>query len=68
MSDQVQAPDSAANPSQETPVAKEVSTLRLMATLTVAAYEGALLEARAAHDTRPVIEVCDHLAELYERR
>jgi electron transport complex protein RnfG len=56
VSDQVQAPDSAANPSQETPVAKEVSTLRLMATLTVAGALAGLLIVLVNQHTKPIID------------
>jgi electron transport complex protein RnfG len=56
MSDQIQTPDSAASPEQEAPVAKEVSTLRLMATLTVAGALAGLLIVLVNQHTKPIID------------
>ncbi len=56
MSDQIQAPDSAAPPAQEVPVTKEVSTLRLMATLTVAGALAGLLIVLVNQHTKPIID------------
>ena len=43
MNDKVQTQDSSVDPAQEAPAAKEVSTFRLMATLTVASALAGLL-------------------------
>jgi len=56
MSDQIQTPESEATEAQEAPVAKEVSTLRLMATLTVAGALAGLLIVLVNQHTKPIID------------
>jgi len=56
MSDQVQTQDSPAAPAQEIPEQKEVSTFRLMATLTVAGALAGLLIVLVNQHTKPIID------------
>lgn len=56
MSDKVQTQDSSAPPTQEAPVAKEASTFRLMATLTVAGALAGLLIVLVNQHTKPIID------------
>jgi len=56
MTDKVQLQDSAEAPPQEAPAAKEVSTFRLMATLTVAGALAGLLIVMVNQHTKPIID------------
>ena len=56
MTDQVQTQSSSASPEQEAPAAKEVSTFRLMATLTVAGALAGLLIVLVNQHTKPLID------------
>jgi len=56
MSDQVQTQDPSVSPSQEVPEQKEVSTFRLMATLTVAGALAGLLIVLVNQHTKPIID------------
>jgi electron transport complex protein RnfG len=56
MSDQIQTPDSPAAEAQEAPEQKEVSTFRLMATLTVAGALAGLLIVLVNQHTKPIID------------
>ena len=56
MTDKVQIQDSAAVPEQEAPAPKEVSTFRLMATLTVAGALAGLLIVMVNQHTKPIID------------
>ena len=56
MTDKVQTQDPLASPAQEDPVAKEVSTFRLMATLTVAGALAGLLIVLVNQHTKPIID------------
>ena len=56
MTDKVQVQDSAAVPEQEAPAPKEVSTFRLMATLTVAGALAGLLIVMVNQHTKPIID------------
>ena len=56
MADKVQVQDSAAVPEQEAPAPKEVSTFRLMATLTVAGALAGLLIVMVNQHTKPIID------------
>jgi len=56
MTDKVQTQDSAEAPPQEAPAAKEVSTFRLMATLTVAGALAGLLIVMVNQHTKPIID------------
>ncbi len=56
MTDKVQTPESAAAPQQDAPAAKEVSTLRLMATLTVAGALAGFLIVLVNLQTKPIID------------
>ena len=56
MTDKVQVQDSAAVPDQEAPAPKEVSTFRLMATLTVAGALAGLLIVMVNQHTKPIID------------
>jgi electron transport complex protein RnfG len=56
MTDKVQIQDPAAVPEQETPAPKEVSTFRLMATLTVAGALAGLLIVMVNQHTKPIID------------
>jgi len=56
MSDQIQTSDSPAAEAQEAPEQKEVSTLRLMATLTVAGALAGLLIVLVNQHTKPIID------------
>ena len=57
MTDKVQTQDSSADPAQEAPAAKEVSTFRLMATLTVAGALAGLLIVLVNQHTKPIIDI-----------
>ena len=57
MTDDVQTQDSSAPPEQEVPVTKEVSTFRLMATLTVAGALAGLLIVLVNQHTKPIIDI-----------
>jgi electron transport complex protein RnfG len=57
VSDKVQTQDSSASPAQEAPAAKEVSTFRLMATLTVAGALAGLLIVLVNQHTKPIIDI-----------
>ena len=56
MTDKIQTQDSSADPAQEAPAAKEVSTFRLMATLTVAGALAGLLIVLVNQHTKPIID------------
>jgi len=56
MTDKVQIQESAAVPEQEAPAPKEVSTFRLMATLTVAGALAGLLIVMVNQHTKPIID------------
>ena len=57
MTDKIQTQDSSADPAQEAPAAKEVSTFRLMATLTVAGALAGLLNVLVNQHTKPIIDI-----------
>jgi H+/Na+-translocating ferredoxin:NAD+ oxidoreductase subunit G len=57
VNDKVQTQDSSADPAQEAPAAKEVSTFRLMATLTVAGALAGLLIVLVNQHTKPIIDI-----------
>jgi electron transport complex protein RnfG len=56
VTDKVQTRDPSASPEQDAPVAKEVSTFRLMATLTVAGALAGLLIVLVNQHTKPIID------------
>ena len=56
MTDKIQTQDPSATPTQEAPAAKEVSTFRLMATLTVAGALAGLLIVLVNQHTKPIID------------
>jgi len=56
MSDEIQTPEGAVTSEQDAPVAKEVSTFRLMATLTVAGALAGLLIVLVNQHTKPIID------------
>ena len=57
MTDKIQTQDPSADPTQEAPAAKEVSTFRLMATLTVAGALAGLLIVLVNQHTKPIIDI-----------
>jgi electron transport complex protein RnfG len=57
VTDKVQTQDSSASPEPEAPAAKEVSTFRLMATLTVAGALAGLLIVLVNQHTKPIIDI-----------
>ena len=57
MTDKVQTQDPSTSPEPEAPVAKEVSTFRLMATLTVAGALAGLLIVLVNQHTKPIIDI-----------
>jgi len=56
MSDKIQSPEAAVSPELEAPAAKEVSTFRLMATLTAAGALAGLLIVLVNQHTKPIID------------
>jgi len=56
VTDKIQTQDPSATPTQEAPAAKEVSTFRLMATLTVAGALAGLLIVLVNQHTKPIID------------